>query len=132
MKNLKVKVRRSDASGASHYQTYTVPYYPGMRLLDALIYIQENLDPSLSFRFNCRAGRCGSDGMELNGKPVLACKYTISSEESEFTISPMRVFPVTRDLVVNLSEAWKDAVKIPAFESSQRSDTPAIIDKEKI
>ena len=59
----------------SYISTYKVPILPGMSILDALLHIKDNLDGTLAFRHSCRMGVCGSCGILVNRKPMLAC-YT--------------------------------------------------------
>src|SRR4051812_35673970 len=71
-----LRVFRGDADGGTE-QEYTVPTFPGMVVLDAVHYIQANEDSTLSCRWNCKAGKCGSCSAEINGKPRLLCKARI-------------------------------------------------------
>src|SRR5947209_3553358 len=60
------------------FQDYRVPYRKDWVVLDALNYIKDNLDGSLSFRWSCRMGVCGSCGMMVNGTPKLTCAAFLS------------------------------------------------------
>ncbi len=92
-------------SGKPHYQNYRVPTFRGMTVLDALIYIKENLDPTLSIRYSCRMASCGSCGMTINGLPRLACFTQISELKSKYIlVQPLRNLPVIKDLVADLDE----------------------------
>jgi len=66
-------------------------------LLDTLIYIQENIDPSLSFKYNCRSGVCGSCAVRVNGVEKLACDCKI---EEGAIVEPLKNLPVVKDLIV--------------------------------
>lgn len=103
-----------------HFETYEVVYEQGMRLLHALEHIKTERDPTLSYRWNCGAGRCGSCAAEVNGKPVLTCKYELLPQEKEITVEPMKVFPLVKDLVVDLTVLREDLKKIPGFKSKQK------------
>ena len=59
------------------FQTYTVPCLNEWVVLDALNYVKENLDPTLSYRWSCHMAVCGSCGMMINGEPKLGCKAFI-------------------------------------------------------
>src|SRR5690606_40482516 len=61
--------------------------------------------PDLACRWNCKAGKCGSCSMEINGKPRLACMTRMSTFEPDevVTVTPLRTFPVIRDLVTDVS-----------------------------
>jgi succinate dehydrogenase / fumarate reductase, iron-sulfur subunit len=85
-----------------HYQSYDVEAEPTDRLLDCLIRIRSDQDPTLSFRMSCGHGVCGSDGMRINGICGLPCQKLVKSFEGEILLEPLPVFPVIKDLVVDL------------------------------
>ncbi len=113
---VKLRIRRGDGKGATppRFDSFEVPREEGMVVLNAIHYIQANLDPSLSARWNCKAGRCGSCSAEINGRPRLMCKTPVDSIEGEITVEPMKAFPWLRDLVTDVSENWKVAAMRPA------------------
>ena len=74
-------------------------------MLDALNYIKDHLDGSLSFRWSCRMGVCGSCGMTVNGVPKLTCATFLSDyAPGPVRVEPLKNFPVLRDLVVDTSD----------------------------
>ena len=76
-----------------------------MSLLDALQYIKDHLDSTLSFRWSCRMAICGSCGMMVNGVPKLGCKAFLRDYlPGKMTIEPLNNFPIERDLVVDMSD----------------------------
>ncbi|RME82157.1 MAG: succinate dehydrogenase iron-sulfur subunit [Zetaproteobacteria bacterium] len=84
-------------------QRYEVPRLrEGMMLLDALIYIKEHLDGTLTFRRSCREGVCGSDGMNINGINGLACITPVDGLKQPIKVRPLTGFEVIRDLVVDM------------------------------
>lgn len=86
-----------------HYQDYDVPVEDGWTVLQAVIYIKEQLDGTLGVRYSCRSGICGSDGMVINGMSRLACKTQIAYElqrRGRITLEPLRNLPILRDLAV--------------------------------
>ena len=87
------------------FQSYDVPYNKDWVILDALNYIKDRLDGSLTFRWSCRMGVCGSCGMMVNGTPTLTCAVPLSDYVSsgQIRIEPLQFFPVVRDLVIDLS-----------------------------
>jgi fumarate reductase iron-sulfur subunit len=91
---------------APHYVEYKVKGNANMTVLDALTKIQDEQDGTLSFRWSCRMGICGSDGMLVNGKPVLACStYCVDvAKNGEIRVDPMRNMPIIKDLVVDIDE----------------------------
>jgi succinate dehydrogenase / fumarate reductase iron-sulfur subunit len=111
-----LSVFRGDRDGGRPVD-YRVPVAPGMVVLDALHYIQGHLAPDLAVRWNCKAGRCGSCSAEVNGRPRLTCKTRMDSlpQDKPITISPMKTFPVIKDLVTDVSWNYSVNKKIPAF-----------------
>ena len=97
---------------------YKVPVAPGMVVLDALHSIQGYQSPDLAVRWNCKAGKCGSCSAEVNGKPRLTCKTRLDSLplDQPITVSPLKAFPLIKDLVTDVSWNYKINKKIPAFE----------------
>ena len=116
-------VFRGDASGGAAVE-YRVPVAPGMVVLDALHYIQGHLAPDLAVRWNCKAGRCGSCSAEVNGRPRLTCKTRMDAlpPDQPITVSPMRTFPVIRDLVTDVSWNYEVNRRIPPFTPRAGTD----------
>jgi fumarate reductase iron-sulfur subunit len=86
-------------------QSYEVPYHADWVVLDALNYVKDQLDGSLTFRWSCRMGVCGSCGMMVNGMPKLSCAIPLSDYmPGPIRIEPLQYFPVMRDLVVDITE----------------------------
>ena len=108
-KTLVVKVFRYDPNldKSGCYQAYTVPYFDNMDVIDALRHIQNQLDPSLTFRYSCEEGKCGLCGVLVNGKPALACKHVLAPGGT-VTIDPLSNFPVIKDLVVNRDTYYEE------------------------
>ncbi|MFH1123525.1 MAG: 2Fe-2S iron-sulfur cluster-binding protein [Pseudomonadota bacterium] len=99
-------------------------------ILDVLLRIQRELDPSLSFRYACRVNMCGSCGMVINGKEGLACKTNVSdlAKNREITLRPLNHFPIIKDLVVDMDpffEKWEAALCY--FDPKERAADPAVI-----
>jgi len=104
-------VRRFDPTREKtpRYVEYEVPYVKGMKVLDAVRYIQRNLDGTLAYRWNCREGICGSCAMEVDGKPVLTCKTEV---RGKMLIEPMLSFPCVKDLVADVREVREKLAKL--------------------
>lgn len=86
-------------------QRFEVPYRKDWVVLDALNYIKDRLDGSLSFRWSCRMGICGSCGMMVNGEPKLTCATFLSHyAPGAVRVEPLRYFPVVRDLVIEMTD----------------------------
>src|SRR5512144_3223677 len=115
-----LRIWRADArvEGSGEFKEYEVETYPGMVVLDAIHDIQAKQEPDLAVRWNCKAGKCGSCSAEVNGKPRLMCMTRMDTfeEGEEITITPLRTFPVIRDLVTDVSFNYEVAKTIPAFK----------------
>ena len=89
---------------APRYQTYSVPCLNEWVVLDALNYVKDHLDPTLSYRWSCHMAVCGSCGMMVNGEPKLACKAFIHEYGDQIKVEPMANFPIERDLVTTVED----------------------------
>ncbi|TCM47930.1 succinate dehydrogenase/fumarate reductase iron-sulfur subunit [Kribbella sp. VKM Ac-2568] len=112
----KFRVWRGDADGGD-LQDYEVEVNEGEVVLDVIHRLQATQTPDLAVRWNCKAGKCGSCSAEINGMPKLMCMCRMNTfEEGEtVTVTPMRTFPVIRDLVTDVSFNYEKARQIPAF-----------------
>ncbi len=108
---IKFKIFRFDPKNDEkpYYQTFEVEADPMDRLLDCLNRIRWEQDSTLSFRYSCGHGICGSDGMRINGWSALACQKLVKDfqDEEEILIEPLEVFPVIKDLIVDLDPFFK-------------------------
>jgi len=94
-----------DAEDEPRFQRYEVPAREDWVLLDALGYIKDHLDGTISYRWSCRMGVCGSCGMMINGEPRLACSAFLREWfPGPIRVEPLTHFPVIRDLVINLDD----------------------------
>ncbi|MER7005193.1 succinate dehydrogenase/fumarate reductase iron-sulfur subunit [Dactylosporangium sp. NPDC000555] len=110
------RVWRGDDTGGS-LQDFQVEVNEGEVVLDVIHRLQATQTPDLAVRWNCKAGKCGSCSMEINGKPRLGCMTRMSTfEDNEtVTVTPLRTFPVVRDLVTNVNFNYQKARELPAF-----------------
>ena len=113
-----IEVSRYDPEGDNkpYLQRFEVPYNDTTSVLDALNYVKEQLDSSLSYRWSCRMAICGSCGFMLNGVPKLGCNHFLRDYVAQaspadldagkpvLTIEPLDHFSVERDLLVNMDE----------------------------
>ncbi|MGI0092096.1 MAG: succinate dehydrogenase/fumarate reductase iron-sulfur subunit, partial [Nitrososphaerales archaeon] len=104
------------------YEVFNVPHENGMVVLNAIHYIQSHFDSSLSARWNCKAGRCGSCSAEINGWPKLMCKTPVSDFDGEIKVEPMKAFPLLRDLVTDVSANYEIAKGIPPFTPKESDE----------
>ena len=121
--DLKLSIWRGDATGGE-FADFSVPVDEGEVVLDAVHHVQALHAGDLSVRWNCKAGKCGSCSAEINGRPRLMCMTRLSTFDPEetITISPMRTFPVIRDLVTDVSFNYVKAAEVPAFKP--KADQP--------
>jgi succinate dehydrogenase / fumarate reductase iron-sulfur subunit len=97
-------------------ETFQVEIREGMNLLEALLRIQDEQDGTLAFRYSCRGAVCGSCAMRVDGKDVLACRTHVESLlEKPPLIEPLPSFPVTRDLIVDMSAFFSHYRKIEPY-----------------
>ncbi|WP_299608124.1 2Fe-2S iron-sulfur cluster-binding protein [uncultured Tateyamaria sp.] len=108
--SIKVTIKRGpDGQGA-----FDVPAHDNQTVLDVVSWVQQNADPTLSYRFACRVGMCGSCAMMVNGVPRWTCRTHISKviKDGAVTIAPLRNLPVIKDLVVDMDpffDKWVEA-----------------------
>jgi len=114
--NASMRVWRGDESGGA-LQNFTVEVNEGEVVLDIIHRLQQTEAPDLAVRWNCKAGKCGSCSAEINGRPKLMCmtRMSIFAEDEVVTVTPLRTFPVIRDLVNDVSFNYDKAREIPSF-----------------
>ncbi|GGL26818.1 succinate dehydrogenase/fumarate reductase iron-sulfur subunit [Nocardia jinanensis] len=110
------RVWRGDTDGGE-LRDFTVPVHEGEVVLDIIHRLQATQAPDLAVRWNCKAGKCGSCSAEVNGMPKLLCMTRMSTftPEDVVTVTPLRTFPVIRDLVTDVSYNYRKAREIPSF-----------------
>jgi succinate dehydrogenase / fumarate reductase iron-sulfur subunit len=110
------RVWRGDASGGE-LRDFQVEANEGEVVLDVIHRLQATQTPDLAVRWNCKAGKCGSCSAEINGRPRLMCmtRMSIFDESETITVTPLRTFPVIRDLVTDVSFNYVKAREIPSF-----------------
>jgi len=110
------RVWRGDDSGGE-LQDFTVEVNEGEVVLDIIHRLQATQAGDLAVRWNCKAGKCGSCSAEVNGRSRLMCMTRMSTfaESETVTVTPLRGFPVTKDLVTNVAYNYEKARQIPAF-----------------
>src|ERR1700710_1403736 len=119
--DLHMRIWRGDAAGGD-FVSYTVSVEEGEVVLDAIHRLQATQAGDLAVRWNCKAGKCGSCSAEVNGRPRLMCMTRMSTfaEADTVTVTPLRAFPVIRDLVTDVSFNYEKAAQIPAFTPRER------------
>ena len=110
----------------------------GQMVLDALILIKDDIDSSLTFRRSCREGVCGSCAMNIEGRNTLACQKNMKDIKGDINIFPLTHMSVVKDLVVDLSHAFKQLefiepwLKSNSGKSSKNEQIQSINDRSKI
>ena len=122
MSKRKFRVWRGDAKGGE-LKDFAVEVDPGMVVLDVLHRIQANDANDLALRWNCKAGKCGSCSMEINGKPKLSCMTRMNSfgPDETITVQPLKTFPVIKDLVTDVSWNYEQNKRIRPFKPRPRA-----------
>jgi succinate dehydrogenase / fumarate reductase iron-sulfur subunit len=112
----KFRVWRGDSDSGA-LQDFTVEVNEGEVVLDIIHRLQATQASDLAVRWNCKAGKCGSCSAEVNGRPRLLCMTRMSTftEAETITVTPLRAFPVIRDLVTDVSFNYEKAREIPSF-----------------
>jgi fumarate reductase iron-sulfur subunit len=122
------------------FQSYEVPCREDWVVLDALNYIKENLDPTLSYRWSCHMAVCGSCGMMINQEPKLACKAFLRDYQGVIRVEPLRHFPIERDLVTVIDDFMAKLSRVrpylipkdvKALEAGEYRQTPAELKRFK-
>lgn len=114
------------------YSTYDVPVQEGTTLLEALLWIVDNADGSLSFRYACREAICGACAMFVNGRHRLACKTQIKDlRAEEVVVHPLPHLPIVKDLVVDMSGFWEKYRQIRPYLIAQGLGDREILQSHK-
>lgn len=101
---LQVRVWRGTEQG--DFATYTVPRQGSQTVLDVVTHIQRHLEPSLSYRFACRVGMCGSCAMSVNGVARWTCRTHVAKvvgHDGRLEIAPLANLPVIKDLATDMA-----------------------------
>jgi succinate dehydrogenase / fumarate reductase, iron-sulfur subunit len=120
MAKRRFKIWRGAEKG--EFKTYEIDVGPGMVVLDCIHRIQAEHAGDLAVRWNCKAGKCGSCSVEINGKPRLSCMTRMNSfgPDEEITVQPLKTFPVIKDLVCDVSFNYRQNLKIKPFKPRPR------------
>lgn len=100
-----IRLRRGkDANDpAAYFSQHTLHVRPRMTILDALVTLQHEQDPTIGFRYSCRVGMCGTCALRVNGRARWACRTRLDQLDPKITLEPLPHFPVIRDLVVDMA-----------------------------
>ena len=110
---LEVARYRPEQDSEITFQKYEVPCRKEWVVLDGLNYIKDHVDGTLSYRWSCRMGICGSCGMTVNGEPKLTCATFLTDYGAgPVRIEPLRNFPILRDLVVEIGDFLRKLTRV--------------------
>lgn len=101
-KRLSIQRYLPERGSAPYWQDFEIPFDDSTSILDALNYIKEERDASLSYRWSCRMAICGSCGVMVNNTPRLGCQSFLRDYEGSLKIAPLAHFPVEKDLIVDM------------------------------
>jgi len=138
---LQVARYRPEQEDRPSFDEYQVPLRHDWAVLDGLNYIKDELDGTLSYRWSCRMGICGSCGANINGEPKLTCgTFLTDYAPGPVRIEPLANFPIIRDLVVELTDflaklgavqPWLIRDEEQPIEEGEYLQTPAELEEYK-
>lgn len=121
--HVRVRINRSDPDAQS---VFMVERIGSMMVLDLLLAIQRQHDPSIGFRYSCRVAMCGTCTVRLNGRAVLACQTPVEPGRDEVRLDPLAGLPVVRDLVVDMEPFFDEWARVkPYLEPAEGLNEPA-------
>lgn len=128
-KHINISVFRFDPlkDNSARMDNYEIPSEGIVTVMDALMYIRDQIDNSFAFRSSCRQGRCGSCAVHFNGRYGLACEMRLSGRKN--VVRPLAQLPVIKDLVVDMERFWEKYESIKPY--LLRSSNDAKISPEK-
>ncbi len=105
------------------FDTFELVPDKGMSVLEGLLKIQDEQDPSLAFRYACRGAVCGSCAMSVNGKLDLACRVQLNRlDTTRVVVEPLPNLEVLRDLVVDMDPFWERYQRVQPWLHAELSD----------
>ncbi len=130
LKRFRVYRWNPDDGGNPQVDTYELDMDDcGPMVLDALIKIKNEIDPTLTFRRSCREGICGSCAMNIDGTNTLACTKGCDEVAGDIRVYPLPHMPVVKDLVPDLTHFYAQYASIRPW---MRTQTPAPPDRERL
>jgi fumarate reductase iron-sulfur subunit len=138
---LEVARYRPEQESEATFEEYEVPCPREWVILDGLNYVKDQLDGTLSFRWSCRMGICGSCGMTVNGEPKLTCATFLADyAPGPVRVEPLANFPVVRDLVSEIGDFMRKLTRVKpwlvraeeqSLEEGEYRQTPQQLDEYK-
>src|SRR5213594_3956948 len=128
---LKVARYRPEQDSEVTFQEYEVPCRKEWVVLDGLNYIKDYVDGTLSYRWSCRMGICGSCGMTVNGEPKLTCATFLTDyAPGPVRVEPLQNFPVIRDLIVEIGDFMRKLSSVKPWIIRKENDEKRLSDGE--
>jgi fumarate reductase iron-sulfur subunit len=138
---LQVARYRPEKESEPTFHEYEVPCKKDWVVLDGLNYVKDQLDGTLSYRWSCRMGICGSCGMMVNGEPKLTCATFLADyAPGPVKVEPLANFPIVRDLVVEISDFMRKLESVQPYivrdkekplSEGEHKQTPEQLDEYK-
>lgn len=118
--------RGDNASG--RFEDFRVPAQENQTILDVVSWIQQHRDPTLSYRYACRVGMCGSCAMMVNGVPRWTCRthVKVALKDNRVSIGPLRNLPVIKDLATDMDPFFDKWVAAEGMHHPSRTRDDAI------
>ncbi len=130
--SIRVSIKRYDPErgGEPAWVDYEIPAHEKTTVLEALMQIYEDMDPTLAFRFGCRFDKCGLCAVEVNGKPRMACYTDI---KDGMKIGPLTGMPVVRDLVTDRTAFFEALRELEIYipDQGERSE-PQVLQQSEV
>ena len=120
--NLNVLVWRGDVTGGS-FEEFEVPSHTSQTVLDVVSWIQQHSDPTLTYRYACRVGMCGSCAMMVNGEPRWTCRTHVKKvvKRGKLEVAPLRNLPVIKDLATDMDPFFDKWIAAGAVHHPSKS-----------
>ena len=114
---------RPEKQNEPTFQTYEVPFLEDWVILDAINYIKDEIDGTLSYRWSCQMGVCGSCGVMINGVPKLSCAAFLKDYyPDKIRVEPLTGFPVERDLISQIDDFMTKLTNIQPYIIRKRGE----------
>ena len=120
-----------DKDNEPFFKSYEVPYREDWVVLDAINYIKDEIDGTISYRWSCRMGVCGSCGVMVNGEPKLACSTFLKEYRlGKIRVEPLQGFPVERDLIIDINDFMEKLKAVKPYILRKEEDEKPIEEGE--
>lgn len=127
IEEMDVSIWRGDQH-SGQFESYKVPAQDSQTILDVVSWVQQNQDPTLSYRYACRVGMCGSCAMMVNGEPRWTCRTHVKKvlKGNKLEVAPLRNLPVIKDLATDMDPFFEKWVAAEGVHHPTRTRDDAI------